>query len=123
MRSKLAAASIALQKLENLKAITKNALKKYGRVPDSLTDALASTQADYAVYLHDLQGRELQGRGLVVCRDAGITLFHASILQQTFVTLKTLDLRASRQRCKTYPLWNGSHSKALSKKQGGWFST
>ena len=88
-----------MEKLEKLEAITENTLKKYGRVPDSPAEALASTQADYAVSkdnLHDLQGRELRGRGLVVCRDAGITLFHAPILQQTLATLKTFDLRALR---------------------------
>ena len=83
-----------MEKLEKSEAITENTLKKYGRVPDSLAEALASAQVDYPVAedsLHDLQGGELQGRRLVVFRDAGIALFHASILQQTFATLKTLD--------------------------------
>jgi hypothetical protein len=39
MGSKLAAASIALEKLEKLEAIAENTLKKYGRVPDSLAEA------------------------------------------------------------------------------------
>jgi hypothetical protein len=64
--SKLAAASIALEKLEKLEAITESTLKKYGRVPDSLAEALASAEVDYGVAKDNLP-LSRRGHNLISC--------------------------------------------------------
>jgi hypothetical protein len=55
-----------LEKLEKLEAITENTLKKYGRVPDSPAEALASAQVDYAVAKDNLHVSR-RGHNLISC--------------------------------------------------------
>jgi len=46
---------------------------------------------------------ELQGRGSVVSRYAGIAVFHAAILNLTYDTRQPRIWRGFRGRAKTYP--------------------